>query len=241
MYKDIFAFGGADQRILTRLYNSDYSDRLIVENSHNCPPMCRIDPNGFNFLVTNTEELSKYAVAQGVKDERENLNGMRFDPNKANGGQTGVQAFIHYSISAYNRWDYDQASGRYLRFVDTQEITTGGEEAYAPFMDRLANQQVAADNVVILYAPHQFAYKKGNSEIVDIQLNGSGQAYAFRDGQIYQVKWNRPSPDSVLYLTFSDGSLYPYKPGTTWYQVIGQTSKMEPQGKGAFRFTFGFP
>jgi hypothetical protein len=241
MYKPIFAFGSADRRILNRLYNSGFSDQLVIEGAQNCPPMCRIEPNTFNFLMTNTDELRKYASANGVENERQDLNGMSFDPQTASGGEPGEQIFTRYSISAYSRWDYDEQEGHYLLFEDTQEDDSGQGEAFQPFMDRLVNEQVTADNVVILYAPHQYTYKSGNSEIVDILMSGSGTAYAFRDGQVYEVEWNRPKSDAALFLTFPDGSAYPFKPGNTWFQVMGQSSKVEDQGSGAWRFTFGFP
>ncbi len=246
MYKSIFAFGGADQRILNRLFNAEYANQLVVEGTHDCPPMCRTDPNGYNFLVTNTAELTKYAgETKGIQPVRQDLNGMSFDPEVPAGGEPGGQLYTRYSISAYVRWDYDPATGRYLRFADTQEDNTGGNgEGYAPFMDRLTNQQVAADNVVVLFAVHEFAYKSGNSEIVDILLNGSGEAYAFRDGQVYKVTWNHPDPNSVLYLTNSDGTRFPLKPGNTWFQVVGQSSKMDNNSaieSGSLRFTSAIP
>jgi hypothetical protein len=243
MYKSIFAFGGADWRILSKLYNTNYGDRLIVEGSGKCPPMCRIDPNGFNFLMTNTEELSSYATDQGISNEKQNLDGMSFDVNVPPGGQTGEQTFIRSSISAYARWDYDASSGKYLRFQDTQEDGDGNYEGYEPLFDRLTDQQVTADNVVILYVPHQYTYrsKSGQNEIIEILLNGNGTAYAYRDGQVFQVQWNRPADDSVLYLTYPDGTAFPFKPGNTWFEVVGQSSQIETRENGAFRFQFGIP
>jgi hypothetical protein len=74
-------------------------------------------------------------------------------------------------------------------------------------------------------------------------MTGSGTAYAFRDGQGYELRWNRPALDAVPFLTYPDGTPYPYKPGNTWYQVFGQSSKVEkPTGStGAWRFTFAMP
>lgn len=239
MYKSIFAFGGADERILSRLNSSDFADRLIVEGSRNCPPMCRVDPNGYNYLVTNTAELSKYATANGISNKRQDLNGMLFDPAVPEGGAPGKQLFARYNVSAYVRWDYDEESGRYLRFQDAQE-DNGSGESYAPFIDGLNEEQIAANNVVVLVATHENIIKRGNAEIIDIQLSGSGKAYAFRDGQAYEVNWNRPATDSVLFLTTKDGKLFPIKPGNTWYQVVGQTTQVEKQDGGAWRFTFGF-
>ena len=241
MYKSILAFGGADRRILNTLVNSEFSDRLVLEGARNCPPMCRIDPNGFNYLSTNTAELSKYADENGIDNSRQNLNGMTFDPQTPTGGQTGQQLFARYSISAYVRWDYDSVSGKYLRFQDTQE-DTGQGEGYAPLMDGLTNQQITADNVLVLYVLHEYVYKSGNSEIVDIKLEGSGDGYAYRDGQVYEITWNRSAPDALVTFTLkSDGSPYALKPGNTWFQIIGQSSKMETESGGALRFTSTIP
>lgn len=243
MYKSALAFGGADQRILKVFLSSDFADRLVFEGSHNCPPMCRIDPNGFNFLVADTAELSKYITTKGVSNTRQDLDGMSFDTLPPAGGRPGVQVFVRHSISAYNRWDYDPNSARYLRFQDTIEAGDAQGEVFDAMIDKLTGQQVAADNVVILYLPHAFAYKSKSTpnEIVDIQLMGTGWAYAYRDGQMYEARWNRPNKESVLFLTFPDGSLYPYKPGNTWYEVVGQSSQLTDLGNGGWRYVFSFP
>ncbi len=239
-YKSIFAFGSADARILKQLFSLDFSDRLVMEGSHNCPPLCREDPNGFNYLVTNTKELSTYISGKNIPNGRQDLDGMTFTPQQPAGAQPGTQVFTRYSISAYSRWDYDLATGRYLRFQDTQE-DTGQGEAFAPLLDRLNNQQVTAANVVVLFIPHQYQVRSGNSEIVEILLNGTGPAVAFRDGQAYPVVWNRPTPDSVVYLTFQDGTAYAFKPGNTWFEVVGQSSEQTKPDTGVWRFVSRIP
>jgi hypothetical protein len=240
MYKSVFAFGGADRRILRQLYNSDFADQLVVEGNDNCPPMCRVDPNGYNFLTTNSQELTAYATEQGVPKERQDLDGMTFQHQPPQSGETGQQVYVRYSISAYTRWDYDPETSQYMRFQDTQE-DTGQGEAYSPFTDRLSGEQVKASNVVVLYVTHEYTYKSGNSEIIDILLSGSGKGVAFRDGQAYQVNWNRPTADSVLFLTYPDGTAYPFKPGATWFQVVGQSSSLEKGDGGVWRFVHNFP
>jgi hypothetical protein len=236
MYKSIFAFGGAAEYVLKRFYNADYADRLVTESHKNCPPMCRVDPNGYNFLFTNSSELALYALENGVQNDRQNLDGMSFDSQAPNGGQPGQQLFSRYSISAYNRWDYDPVSGRYLRFQDTQEDDSQQGEGYAPMVDGLTNEQIAADNVVVLFLTHQPADIIRDKDALDIRLSGSGDAYAFRDGQAYKVRWNRPTMDSALFLTFEDGKPFPFKPGTTWFQVVGQTSSVQNPESGLWRF-----
>jgi len=243
MHKSIFAFGSAEQRTYSRLFNKEFANRLVVEGYANCPPMCRVDPNGYNYLVTNTSELSKYATQKGVDNVRQNLNGMTFNAIIPPGGQQGQQLYIRYSISAYLRWDYNQASGRYLRFQDAQEAQDLQSEGYEALTDRLTGQQLTADNVVVLIVPHQYAFNShpGPNEVVDILLSGSGPAYAFRDGQVFVATWNRAAQDAVLFLSLPDGTSYPFKPGNTWYQIVGQSSKIQNDVTGIWRFQFWIP
>lgn len=243
MYQSVFAFGSAEQRTYSRLFGSDFSDRLVVEGRANCPPMCRVDPNGVNELTANTAELSKYIAGKGVDNARQNLDGMYFNQAIPGAGQPGSQVFVRFSISAYLLWDYNPESGRYLRYQDTQEAQDTSLENVAALIDRMTNQQIAADNVVVILVPHQYAFgtKPGVSEVIEINLTGSGPAYAFRDGQVFQVVWNRPSKNSVLFLTFQDGSSYPFKPGNTWFEVVGTSSRVETPNPGLVRFNHSIP
>ena len=243
MYKSIFAFGSADRRILNRIFSNQYSNRLVLEGYSKCPPLCRVDPNGFNYLMTNTQDLSNYASELGLVNERQNLDGMTFASSLPAGGLPSNQVFVRYSVSSYNRWDYDPASGKFLRFQDAHESPDFTTQGYEPLIDQLTGTQVTADNVVILLASNQLTpgSKIGKSEIVDINLSGTGPGYAFRDGQKFDVQWNRPENTSVLYLTFPDGTSYPFKPGNTWYQIIGGSSTMEIPGDGTVRYQYGLP
>ncbi len=75
--------------------------------------------------------------------------------------------------------------------------------------------------MVVLVANHEvYSTDSSGGKIYDILLSGSGDAYAFRDGQGYQVKWQRNDPD-VVSLTNPDGTPFAFKPGATWFEVIG--------------------
>ena len=66
---------------------------------------------------------------------------------------------------------------------------------------------------------------------------GSGAAYIARDGQIYKVTWLREKKDGVFSLLNADGTLFPYKPGQTWYEVLGASSKVDSTIPQTWRFT----
>jgi hypothetical protein len=245
MYQSIFAYGSADQLINARLLNSEYSYRVFLEGQQvNCPPsastpMCRWEPATYDYLLSSTQALSEYAAAHGVDNNRQNLEGMTFFAPVPEGGSTANQIFARYSTDYYVRWDYDANSGRYLRFQDKAQDTGQGEE-YEPLTDRLNDQQIAADNVVVIFVRHEY-YQQPPNEIIDILLSGQGKAYAFRNGQVYEVNWNRPGLNTPLFLTYPDGTAFPYKPGTTWYQVVGTSTTVEQPSDGIWRFSFKMP
>jgi hypothetical protein len=245
MYQSIFAYGSADILINQRLLNSDFSNRLILEGYFSyCPPtaaipLCRYEPNTYDFLLGSTADLSVHISSLGVSNGRQNLDGMSFNAQAPTGGTRGEVIYVRYSGDNYTRWNYDAASGQYLRFQDNVYDTGQGED-YAPLTDRLNDQQLTASNVVVVFARHEY-FQQPPNEIIDILLSGSGTAYAFRDGQMYQVQWSRPTINSVLSLSYADGSPFTFKPGSTWFQVVGVSSQATNPEEGAWRFTFSLP
>ncbi len=234
-YDAIFAFGSAYDKVLDRLYSSEFADRLVLEGVDR--PMSRYDPGGYNHLITNTADLSAYITQKGVENGRQNLDGMFFQSEPPEGGEAAVQFVVRYSGAIYNRWQYDPALGQYLRFSDTANDPYSGQgEKYAQSTDRLTGESLAFDNVVVIYVLHE----QYDIEVWDIQLLGSGTAYVFRDGQVYQVQWQRLSPDSVVSLANLDGTPFPFKPGTTWFEVIGYNSTVEETDQG-LRFQHFMP
>jgi hypothetical protein len=232
-YKAMFAFGSAYDVELNFFFKSDFANRMVVEAPYT--PLKRYDPNGFNHLVVNTADLTNYATRRGLT-AIQNLNNMLFKLPAPSGGQAAQQLFVHYSGATYNRWDYDPASGKYLRFSDAANLTDASQpEQYTQLTDRLDNQPLAFDNVVVLYVKHELY----SPNIYDIKLTGAGDAYAFRDGQVYHVQWKRNATD-VVSLTNADGSPFPYKPGTSWFEVIGLNSTLTQTGQN-WRFTHMMP
>jgi hypothetical protein len=239
MYKAILAFGSGDERVRYRLYNSEYAAQLVSEYPAKCPPMCRYEPNGVNYLITNTADLTAYAQKNGIDNGRQNLDGMFFKLEAPAGGQPATSFITRFSSAIFNKWDYDPASGKYARSSEVaNDPTNGANESYAPLTDRLTNENITADNVVVIFVPYE--YYSQVPEIMDVPFSGSGTAYAFRDGQMYQVQWNRPTADSVLFLTSQDGQPFPFKPGNTWIEVMGSSSIAE-QKDNTWRFTFKIP
>lgn len=239
MYKANFAFGSADYRVRDLLYNQNYADRLVIESY--CPPMCRFEPNGVNYLMTNTVDLTTYINQRNVSggNKRQDLDGFLFRYQTPENGLPADHLFLRYSAAIYNRWDYDPETGKYFRFSDAQnDFENGQNEVYQQLTDRLTGGPISADNVVVMYVPHSYYLRK--PEIVDIVASGPGKAYLFRDGKAFALKWYRNGLEQLFILVDKDGKNFPLKPGNTWFEVVGTSTGLENQNPD-WRFTFQIP
>ncbi len=237
MYRGFFVFGSGDERVRERLYDSNFTERLIVEWQVGCPALCRPDPLT-NYLMADTVAVREYIRSQGIADERQEMEGMRFQLQPPEGGQAADRVYAWYSAVIYNRWDYDPPSARYYRYVDMENAFEGQREVYKPLRDALGDIPISADNVIILLVPHDFY--SVSPEMVEIQLYGTGPAYAFRNGQAYELDWARPNENGVLQFFTKDGESYPLKPGTTWFEVMGISTDIDSNG-AFWRFEMRFP
>jgi hypothetical protein len=239
MYKPILAFGSADYRVRDLMFGQDYADRLVLETA--CPPMCRFEPSGRDYLMTDTAALTEWINQKNVPggNGRQNLDGLHFAYDLDMEGVPARQIYIRYSGAIYNRWDYDFLTGKYQRYVDTRDDSNGGQELYAPLSDRLTGQPITADNVVVLYISHQ--YVSVSPEVIDIVVGGPDKAYLFRYGEMFELTWHRNAIDQIISLRGPDGQPFPLKPGNTWFQVVGLNTQMSQQGDSTWRFKFSMP
>ncbi|MBE9523937.1 MAG: DUF3048 domain-containing protein [Chloroflexi bacterium] len=243
-YKAVFAYGSADYRVLWRLLNTDFWNRMYSVTDFPCPPTaqfptCRTDPNGWNHLMTDTAALSQYFSDKGIGNGRQFLEGLAFNFTPPADGTLGKQITLRYSQSHYNKWEYQPESGRYIRYQDSVNDLNGGQdEAFELLTDQLNDRIIAADNVVVLLADH--SYFSRTPEMLEINLLGYGSAYLFRDGQAYLIDWGRPTIEDLIYLTYPDGSRFPLKPGTTWFQILGSSSLLSVN-ESDWRFEYRTP
>lgn len=241
MYNAIFAFGYADDLVLEPFLEPDLRNLLVIERPDNCPPLCRIGSKyAYNTLFTDTRELSQYITDRGTSNERQNLNGLRFELPVPESGNVGEKFSIRYSTLSYHRWEYDEDTGRYLRFQEAADDSLEGED-YAPLTDSLTGEQISATNVIILRITHEYILKSSSTEVIDMPIDGQGTGYAFRDGQIYPITWIHNAREEMLTLILPNELPYPLKPGNIWFEVIGESSPYELQTDGSWNFEFSIP
>ncbi len=227
MYHAFYVFKYADPREYTYFKSGSLSDLLVVPGFGECPPFFggKRQIESYNNAYFNTTKWNDCAARQRMDNSRQNLRSGFFSIVPPQGGWAVSRVFTRYSTDDYNYWQYDPASGRYLRFQEANDTRDNKPETYAPLMDDLTKEQVAADNVIVLYVSHTFANEfEQQDEVFHVNLVDSGKAYVFRDGFAFPAYWSRTDIDQPLLITAASGTPIYLKPGTTFYQVIGETS-----------------
>jgi hypothetical protein len=241
IYEGLLAFSGASIGVEKVIYGwEEVAGR--IEGSENTAPLLPLPPSSFadraymgvrygrpyywrdetipapHNMFTSAPALWDLAASQG-HDQRPALHGMAFHPQAPIGAISPAAAIDLRYRATRILWQYDAASGFYERSADGQghfDFNTG--------------QQIAAANVVLIYADHiqtdivesQF----GNSIAwsTQIDLFGQGNAVLFRDGQRYDGLWVRdPASEDVIGLRTTSGEYLYFKPGITWFQILPLT------------------
>lgn len=130
--------------------------------------------------------------------------GLRFGDAPPGGTPTQTQT-VRYP-AAQTTFDWSAGDGRWLVSMDGAPLmaTEGG--------------QVGAATVVIQYVPVH------DSQLHDVKGNvspfaetvGAGNALVLRDGQAYEARWSRPTPDGGTSFTLPSGQPMPFAPGPVW-------------------------
>lgn len=81
-----------------------------------------------------------------------------------------------------------------------------------------------AATVVIQYVhqePSAF-FDKGGGNTPHADTIGHGRAVVLRDGQAWDVTWDRPDALSGTTFTLADGTVFPFKPGQQWIVLLNE-------------------
>ncbi len=217
MYGALFAYSGASDPIRAKIATLPFAPRAY-EGVTTGEPLYFRDPGiepPHNLFVIPAQVWAR-AAAEGLNDPPV-LRGLAFSAAPAVAGSAAQHLTVDFGPDVV-RWEYDPAHGYYLRSDDG-----------VPHLDANTGQQIAAANVVLIYAQHQEDQSIVESEwqghkdySIRIDLQPMGSAVLFRDGQMVRGFWKRDADTAPLSLWLDDQGvqrLY-LKPGSTWYEVL---------------------
>ena len=216
MYDAMLAFSGASVGVNQRLNASDFSDRLLRAAE---PGFYRTGDTTKPFehtLYIRLADLWQAVEAKGLNIAPHVGTFNAFTEEPPAGGLPATKINISYKTEEIE-WVYDPEIGQYRRWMDFEE-----------HLDANTEEQVTVSNVIYINPFHvndaNICEQINNGVCaalsIEIQLWGSGPAVVFRDGQRYDVTWQRVGRNDQL--TFSDaaGNPFPLQIGQSWVQVV---------------------
>jgi hypothetical protein len=217
MYGALFAYSGASEPIRQRIAALPFAPRAY-EGVSSGPPLFYRDTEievPHNLFIIPAE-VWKRAETEGQNGAPDRLGGMVFSAAPPRGAPA-QHLTIDYGPDKV-RWDYERASGRYLRSVDGQ-----------PHTDANTGVQVSAANVVLIYAYHQpdtgiveSEWQGHKDYSLEIQIWTLGPAVVLRNGQMVRGFWIRWEEEDLLSFWADEAGTQaiPLKPGNTWFEVV---------------------
>lgn len=220
MYSALLAYSGTSKPIRNLYLNSNFRWRLIspsigdnCENAGFCRDNTLTDRPYEHRLFGDTTKMWEVATKRNVNTGFRAI-GFAFSEQPAVGGIAARDVYITGYGRTEARWQFDETSGRYLRYSDS-----------VPHLDAADGEQLWADNLVIIEAPHNprpDLFPPGSAdESFEVALWGSGRAFVFRDGAIFVGFWQRlgNEPGKALLLMLGNSKPIYLKPGRTWITV----------------------
>lgn len=164
--------------------------------------------NGF----TSYERLQKYATGKNF-NLTSTFEGNKFwDQENPTAGKGRLT--IGYPGQFKVEYEYSSETNSYLRFK-------GGTRE----LDKNTNSQVAAKNVVVMFA----ASRQIEGQYNDMDIEGQGKAVIYQNGKEIKGRWSKDKSQltSKLYFYTEDNQEIKFVPGQIWIQVVELTQKTD--------------
>jgi hypothetical protein len=205
----LFAWSGGNATVTAAIRASDLVDIGPARSNVYSRSSDRKAPHN---LYSNTTALWTQAPA----DARPPIPQFVYRAADAPVGGTPSQGVTVSLDSVDSRWDWDPASGLYLRTMEGK-----------PHIDR-GGGQVSTNNVVVLV----MNYLPGISGSPDAQTLGTGEVFVFTGGNALHGTWSRDDRLKPFTLTADDGTPITLTPGRTFVELprAGTTTPLGPTG-----------
>jgi hypothetical protein len=159
------------------------------------------------------------------------------------GGKPAAQVEMFFSQLDQSKWVYDPAYQGWLRYVDN----TSEQTEFHVDTDRLSGRQIYFENLIVLFVEHEVLAP----QIIDmyLQQGEQGTGFAFRDGQMYDLKWSTASGEYEKKTGFrrpiafldKDGQPFPLRPGRSWIIIATPFSDYFQNEPGKWQFRIYSP
>lgn len=119
---------------------------------------------------------------------------------------------IPYSNGTITSYRYDEATNRYLRFVND-----------VPHTDYVTKDQYSVKNIITYQVKNYSIDSYGRQTLENI---GSGTGYYITNGYAVPIKWSKKTREAQTKYTYLDGTEIQVNDGNTWIQIQPENQKL---------------
>ncbi len=175
---------------------------------------------------TSGELVAKAIEKKGIKTDGKSDPGFSFSTNgEVKGSDTAINVTVPFSGYATAYFDYDEASGKYLK---SEKLGSGSSKQKQ--IDQNNNQQIAVTNVFVLYADvHKYDDPQfvNTSNWTDIDFSKGGSGYYISGGTKTDFTWSKSNYANPFRFTKADGTELLVNPGNSWVCITSESEKSD--------------
>jgi hypothetical protein len=155
-------------------------------------------------LYTDLDRIWSGSKVLGFRMEAE-IPALSFiSEDQENQGEPASKVDVTYMSQYKVSYEYDETLKRYKRFTQGK-----------PHHDLTTDQQLAADNLLVITSPHKILDNVGRR---DVDVSGPGEGLLFQRGKGQKITWERK--DGLIRAYTAEGKEVPMYPGNTWVNLI---------------------
>jgi hypothetical protein len=222
-----------------------FADPEVLDKIPHCSFVAHEVSGGGSMLALDRMKAIAEENMRHTADKVFNYASNLFTDQIPAGGAPAANLNVAYSSLMQSGWTYDPLYQGWLRSTDNYDPQNIGVLHLEP--DRLTGRQLFVDNVIVMMADTDVV----KPTILDIHLNAGneGDAYLFRNGQMFKIKWNTRAGDyekqtgleRPIKFTNLDGSPAALKPGHTWIVIVTPFSTFEEKTPGNYFVRYAAP
>ncbi|NBI11530.1 DUF3048 domain-containing protein [Colidextribacter sp. OB.20] len=165
-------------------------------------------------LFTSSEKVLEQLPERFAREHSDGFEvGWTFDQEAPAGGQPAARLTVPFSSYKTGHFTYDAASGEYSieQHIDKKDI---------PYVDGGNDADVTVSNVLVLYTDVN-RVKGDDKGRMAVRTTGKGDGLLLRDGQLYEITWERDSERACYAFLDSSGKPIPLAVGRSYINIVG--------------------
>jgi hypothetical protein len=180
------------------------------------------DSDDINSAMIDVSKLISIAEAVKKPVTAEMLSGNAYDASIPTDGVPATRIWVFYNALDQVLWEYQPDLGGYYRYQDNADESG----KYTLVVDAFTGQPLVYENVIVLFAEHDF--KKKTLINIELDFVSKGKALLFRDGLMQKIFWTSTTGEyekatgllrPIRYINYYDEPL-PLKPGQSWVHLV---------------------